>query len=46
MALYMHLGPFSRHVMAEIDRRIAELDEGAPPLAAQVAYRESVAASA
>jgi len=46
MALYMHLGPFSKHVVREIDRRIAELDDTAPPLAAQVAYRESVAASA
>jgi radical SAM superfamily enzyme YgiQ (UPF0313 family) len=46
MALYMHLGPFSKHVVREIDRRIAELDDAAPPLAAQVAYRESAAASA
>ena len=27
MALYMHLGPFSKHVISEIDRRIAELDD-------------------
>jgi len=27
MALYTHLGPFSKHVIGEIDRRIAELDE-------------------
>jgi hypothetical protein len=27
MALYLHLGPFSKHVISEIDRRIAELDE-------------------
>ena len=26
MAIYLHLGPFSKHVIAEIDRRIAELD--------------------
>ena len=26
MALYMHLGPFSKRVIGEIDRRIAELD--------------------
>jgi radical SAM superfamily enzyme YgiQ (UPF0313 family) len=26
MALYLHLGPFSKHVISEIDRRIAELD--------------------
>jgi hypothetical protein len=33
MALYMHLGPFSKHVISEIDRRIAELD-GMPPVRA------------
>ena len=27
MALYLHLGPFSRHVIAEIDRRIALEDD-------------------
>ena len=26
MALYTHLGPFSKHVIGEVDRRIAELD--------------------
>ena len=26
MAIYLHLGPFSKHVISEIDRRIAELD--------------------
>jgi radical SAM superfamily enzyme YgiQ (UPF0313 family) len=26
MALYMHLGPFSKNVIGEIDRRIAQLD--------------------
>jgi hypothetical protein len=26
MALYLHLGPFSKHVIGEIDRRITELD--------------------
>jgi len=26
MALYLHLGPFSKRVISEIDRRIAELD--------------------
>jgi hypothetical protein len=30
MALYLHLGPFSKHVISEIDRRIAELDMEAP----------------
>ena len=34
MAIYLHLGPFSQHVIAEIDRRIAELDAAAPRLAA------------
>jgi len=33
MSLYMHLGPFSRQVSAEIERRIAEIDD-APPLGA------------
>jgi hypothetical protein len=36
MALYMHLGPFSKHVISEIDRRIAELD-GMPPVTATAA---------
>jgi hypothetical protein len=27
MALYLHLGPFSKRVIGEIDRRIAELDD-------------------
>src|SRR6266699_3494789 len=30
MALYLHLGPFSKHVISEIDRRIAELDDMHP----------------
>jgi hypothetical protein len=30
MALYLHLGPFSKCVIGEIDRRIAELDVVAP----------------
>ena len=33
MALYLHLGPFSKRVSGEIDRRIAELDVAAPALA-------------
>jgi radical SAM superfamily enzyme YgiQ (UPF0313 family) len=32
MAFYLHLGPFSKHVISEIDRRIAELDVGTPVL--------------
>jgi hypothetical protein len=27
MALYIHFGPFSKSVIGEIDRRIAELDD-------------------
>jgi hypothetical protein len=27
MAFYLHLGPFSRHVIEQIDHRIAELDD-------------------
>ncbi len=30
IAIYMHLGPFARKVIAQIDRRIAELDEMQP----------------
>ena len=33
MAPYLHLGPFSKHVISEIDRRIAELDD-MPPMRA------------
>ena len=33
MALYIHFGPFSKRVISEIDRRIAELD-GMPPVRA------------
>jgi hypothetical protein len=29
MGLYLHLGPFSRHVVASIERRMAEI--AAPP---------------
>jgi radical SAM superfamily enzyme YgiQ (UPF0313 family) len=32
MAMYLHLGPFSRQVIAAIDRRIAALDALSPPL--------------
>jgi len=38
MALYMHLGPFSKRVIGEIDRRIAELD-GMPPVMATAVER-------
>src|SRR6516165_5177799 len=33
MALYMHLGPFSKRVIGEIDRRMAELDAIPPAMA-------------
>jgi radical SAM superfamily enzyme YgiQ (UPF0313 family) len=38
MSLYMHLGPFSKRVSAEIERRIAEIDEMQPivPVVADV----------
>jgi radical SAM superfamily enzyme YgiQ (UPF0313 family) len=36
MALYMHLGPFSKNVIGEIDRRIAQLDEANRGSAAEV----------
>lgn len=36
MSLYMHLGPFSRRVSAEIGRRIAEIDEMAANVPAAV----------
>jgi hypothetical protein len=35
MALYMHFGPFSKHVIGAIDHRIAELDAVAPVRAAE-----------
>jgi hypothetical protein len=41
MAIYLHLGPFSKHVISEIDRRIRELDEAQATLPPQVAQRES-----
>jgi hypothetical protein len=36
MALYMHLAPFSKNVIGEIDRRIAQLDEANRGSAAEV----------
>jgi radical SAM superfamily enzyme YgiQ (UPF0313 family) len=38
MALYMHLGPFSKRVISEIDRRIAGLDD-MPPVRATALER-------
>jgi radical SAM superfamily enzyme YgiQ (UPF0313 family) len=47
MAIYLHLGPFSKHVISEIDRRIAELDAAAPEMVPPpAAYREAAVASA
>ena len=37
MALYLHFGPFSKYVIGEIDRRIAELDAGPPMRATALA---------
>jgi hypothetical protein len=37
MAIYLHLGPFSRLVMAELDRRI-ETEDSAPTQPATEAY--------
>jgi radical SAM superfamily enzyme YgiQ (UPF0313 family) len=36
IAVYMHLGPFARQVIAQIDRRIAEIDEMQPSVPAAV----------
>ena len=47
MVLYLHLRPFSRLVIAAIDRRIAELDGQAPPIEGKpsaVACREAIPA--
>jgi hypothetical protein len=30
MAMYLHLGPFSRRVIAELNRRIIDADVAAP----------------
>jgi hypothetical protein len=45
--LYLHLRPFSRLVIAAIDRRIAELDGQAPPIEGKpsaAAWREAMPA--
>ena len=44
MAMYIHLGPFSRRVIAEIDRRIAAEDAAAPAMI-PAASREPAAAA-
>jgi hypothetical protein len=43
MALYMHLGPFSKHVIGEINRRIAELDQANLGSTAELRYAEGSA---
>ncbi len=44
-AFYLHLGPFSRFVIAEVDRQIAEIDAGRwqSPLPAAVEHDEQLA---
>jgi hypothetical protein len=47
MVLYLHLGPFSRLVIAAIDRRIAALDGQTPsiegkPGATPIAWTEAI----
>ena len=42
MALYLHLGPFSKRVISEIDRRIAELDGMHPVRATESGSRSSI----
>lgn len=44
MAMYLHLGPFSRHVIAAIDRRIAEIDGGATVRPAAAPVTQAIAA--
>jgi len=45
MAIYVHLGPFARSVIAEINRRIAVIEEGrGMPGAAQVTAAEAATA--
>ncbi len=44
MAIYLHLGPFSRKVIGTIDRQIASLHNDPPPVL-PVAARESAAAT-
>jgi hypothetical protein len=46
MALYLHLGPFSKHVIVEIDRRIAELDGMYPVRATDSSARARSAGTA
>ena len=43
MTLYTHLGPFSRFVVSELDRRIEALDAAAAPAAGRAALSGAVA---
>jgi len=44
MTLYTHLGPFSRFVVGEIDRRIEALDAATAPVESPVASSSAIAA--
>ena len=46
MAVYLHLGPFSRKVMADIDRQIRDSDVTAPPNSRLPSHMERAALSA
>jgi radical SAM superfamily enzyme YgiQ (UPF0313 family) len=46
MALYMHLGPFSRRVIEQLDERIAELDAEQAVLSPSLVLREPMAVNA
>ena len=45
MAIYLHIGPFSRKVIANIDRQIEGLHNQQPPARPTVAARNSAAAA-
>ncbi len=45
MAIYLHIGPFSRKVIANIDRQIEGLHNQQPPARPMVAARDSAAAA-
>jgi hypothetical protein len=44
MAMYLHLGPFSKYIIAAIDRRLAE-EDAAPRSVTHVAERQPAAAA-
>ena len=46
MAMYLHVGPFSRQVMADIDRQIADLEAAPIPNSRIPAHLERAAATA